>query len=164
MDAARKHSRSIHLAISRHLLLTGTPPEQRISTAGCLGTLAEKKLNGFSSKAAERSATPQVSFSDFPRLKAAYGGYAGAAAIYKEVLGQLKPRSAQAAEVRRLLIGAHKSCIETIYLALDALERAPGKKSSLPYMPWELRACESIREISEMGGPASLKEIPELRD
>ena len=74
------------------------------------------------------------------------------------------PTSAEAAEVRRLLIGAHKSCIETIYLALDALERAPGKKSSLPYMPWELRACESIMEISEMGGPASLKEIPELRD
>jgi hypothetical protein len=105
-----------------------------------------------------------VAFTDYPRLKEAYERYAAAAGVYKDVLEQLEPGSDEAIRVRGLLIDSHKSCIKTIYLILDALERAPGKKSIVPYLPWEQRACEAIKEIDGIGGLALLKEIPELRD
>jgi len=164
LDTVRKHSRPLPLAISHHLLHTGTPLEQRISRAGSLGEIAEKKLNGFASGTAEKSAIPTVSFSDYPHLKAAYEGYAEAAGIYGEVLGQLPPGSDEAIRVRQLLIGAHKSCIKTIYLVLDAVEKAPGAKSASLYPPWELRACEAIREIEALAGSGEIGKIPELRD
>ena len=122
------------------------------------------KLNGFASKAAEASAIQAVSFTDYPHLKAAYDRYIMAAEIYKEALLQLEPGSGDAIKVRQLLIDAHKSCIKTIYLALDALEKAPGKKSSLPYMPWEIRACEAIKELEALAGMDELRKIPELSD
>ena len=149
---------SLKQAISRRLLLVGTPSEQRISHAGGLMKFAGKKLNGFASEAAEKSAIPIVSFSDYPRLKEAYANYVKAAGIYKEALMQLEPGSDDAIKVRQLLIDSHKSCIKTIYLVLDALEAAPGAKSILPYMPWELRACEAIKELDE------IKNLSQLRD
>ena len=162
VDAANP-SLSIPRAISRQLLLTGTPIEQRISGAGKLTTRAGVKLNGFANKAAEATAILPVSFTDYPHLKEAYDGYVAAAGVYKEVLEQLEPGSKEARDATELLLAAHKSCIKTIYLILDALEKAPGKKSSLPYMQWELRACESIREISALRGSKALRGIPELR-
>ena len=162
VDAA-KPSLSIPRAISRQFLLTGTPFEQRISGAGKLMTRAGVKLNGFASKAAEATAVSPVSFTDYPHLKAAYGGYAAAAGVCKEVLGQLEPGSKEARGATELLLAAHKSCIKTIYLILDALDKAPGRKSSMPYMQWELRACDSIREISSLRGPKALRGISELR-
>ena len=161
--AAKQPVLSIKHAIPRQLLLAGAPFEQRIFGESELMSHAGKKLNGFANIAAGATAASQVSFADYPHLKEAYDGYASAAGIYREALVQLEPGSGEAIRVKQLLIDAYKSCIKTIYLAMDALEKAPGEKSSLPYLPWEMRACEAIREIAAIRGPKALRGIPELR-
>ena len=80
------------------------------------------------------------------------------------MLEQLEPGSDDAVKVRQSLIDAHKSCIKTIYLIMDALENAPGKKSILHYLPWEMRACEAIKELEALAGMDELRKIPALHD